>query len=335
MFLRRMFLKKIKIIEMGGTISAKGIDRLDRQDYESGHYNGEHFLNDLPEIEKNAKIDFFHFSNVSSTELDQTHWLKLRSLIVYFLKQQNYDGIVITHGTSTLEETAYFLHLTLPTSKPVVLVGAQRPYTALSSDAGLNLINAVKVASDEKSHDLGVLVVLNNEISCAREVSKTHTYQVQTFSSDFGFLGTVEPDNTIQYYRKPMRLHTQHSDFSNISMTKLPEIAIVYSYAGAKGDIINSLIESEKYKGIVIAGTGAGLMSPLEKEALIKAQQAGCFVVRSSHVGHGRVTETINYQNHKFIAGDNLSPQKARILLMVSLLKFEEVSDIQNVFYSH
>lgn len=329
-------MKKIKIIEMGGTISAKGINRLDRQDYISGNYNGEDYLNDLPELEQLANIDFFEFSKVSSTEINQSHWLKLRSLIVYFLNKQDYDGVVITHGTSTLEETAYFLHLTLPTSKPVVLVGAQRPYTALSTDAGLNLINAIKVACDENSHDLGVLVVLNNEINCAREVSKTHTYQVQAFSSsDFGLLGTVEPDHSVQYYRKPIRLHTMQSNFSNIMITELPEVAIVYSYAGAKGDIINSLIDAGNYKGIIIAGTGAGLMSPLEKEALSKAQNAGCFIVRSSHVGHGRVTETLNFSDSNFIAGDNLSPQKARILLMISLLKYETVKDIQQVFYSH
>lgn len=329
-------MKKIKIIEMGGTISAKGINRLDRQDYISGNYNGEDYLNDLPELEQLANIDFFEFSKVSSTEINQSHWLKLRSLIVYFLNKQDYDGVVITHGTSTLEETAYFLHLTLPTSKPVVLVGAQRPYTALSTDAGLNLINAIKVACDENSHDLGVLVVLNNEINCAREVSKTHTYQVQAFSSsDFGLLGTVEPDHSVQYYRKPIRLHTMQSNFSNIMITELPEVAIVYSYVGAKGDIINSLIDAGNYKGIIIAGTGAGLMSPLEKEALSKAQNAGCFIVRSSHVGHGRVTETLNFSDSNFIAGDNLSPQKARILLMISLLKYETVKDIQQVFYSH
>lgn len=329
-------MKKIKVIEMGGTISAEGTDRLDRQDYTSGIYSGETFKNDLPEIKELAEVDFFEFSQVSSTELDQTHWLKLRSLIVYFLNKQNYDGIVITHGTSTLEETAYFLHLTLPTTKPVVIVGAQRPYTALASDAHLNLIQAIKVASDDHSHNKGVLVALNNEISGAREVTKSHTYQVQAFTSpEAGFLGTIEPDQTIQYYRKPVRLHTDKSDFSNLNMTELPEVAIVYSYAGAKGDIINSLLESKVYQGIVIAGTGAGLMSPLEKKALIKAQQAGMFIVRSSHVGSGRVTETKNFAETHFIAGDNLSPQKARILLMVSLLKYQEIPDIQQIFYSH
>ena len=329
-------MKKIKVIEMGGTISAEGTDRLDRQNYTSGIYDENNFLTDLPEINELAEVDFFKFSNVSSTELDQTHWIKLRSLIVYFLTKQNYDGIVITHGTSTLEETAYFLHLTLPTTKPVVLVGSQRPYTALSSDAQLNLIQAIKVAGDDKSNDLGVLVALNNEVNCAREVSKSNTYQVQTFtSSDFGFLGTVEPDNTIQYYRKPMRSHTHNSDFSNLSITELPEVAIVYSYAGSKDDIINSLIDSKAYQGIVIAGTGAGLMSPLEKDALIKAEQAGIFVVRSSHVENGRVTETKDFSKTNFIAGDNLSPQKARILLMVSLLKYQDVPSIQQAFYSH
>lgn len=329
-------MKKIKVIEMGGTISARGIDRMDRHNYTSGVYGEETFLTDLPEINELAEVDFFKFTNVSSTDLDQTHWIKLRSLIVYFLNKQNYDGIVITHGTSTLEETAYFLHLTLPTTKPVVLVGAQRPYTALSSDSQLNLIQAIKVARDDKSNNLGVLVALNNEINCAREVSKSNTFQVQTFTSfDFGFLGTIDPDDTIQYYRKPMRLHTHNSDFSNLNITELPDVAIVYSYAGAKADIINSIIDSSAYHGIVIAGTGAGLMSPLEKSALIKAEQAGMFIVRSSHVGSGRVTETNDFKKINFIAGDNLSPQKARILLMISLLKYEDVLQIKKTFATH
>src|SRR5690625_5528864 len=168
---------------MGGTISAQGTDRLDRQNYTSGIYEGNDFLEDLPELNNQATVDFFNFSQVSSTEIDQTYWLKLRSLIVYFLNKQNYDGVVITHGTSTLEETAYFLHLTIPTNKPVVLVGAQRPYSSLSSDAHLNLIQAIKVATSDESYNKGVLVALNNEINSAREASKSHTYQVQAFTS--------------------------------------------------------------------------------------------------------------------------------------------------------
>lgn len=329
-------MKKIKIIEMGGTISAEGTDRLDRQNYTSGIYSGDTFIKDLPELEGLADVDFFSFSQVSSTELDQTHWLKLRSLIAYFINKQNYDGIVIMHGTNTLEETAYFLHLTLPTSKPIVLVGSQRPYTALSSDAQLNLLQAVKVAKDDNSHNKGVLVTLNNEINSARDVTKTDTYQVQAFTSlGTGFLGMIDPDDTIQFYREPVRLHTTQSLFSNLNITALPEVAIVYSYAGANGDIINSLISSRAYQGIVIAGTGAGLMSPLEKTALIKAQEAGMFIVRSSRVNSGRVTETHSFIDSHFIAGDNLSPQKARILLMTSLLKYHEVPDIQKIFDTH
>ena len=329
-------MKKIKVIEMGGTISAQGTDRLDRQNYTSGIYEGNDFLEDLPELNNQATVDFFNFSQVSSTEIDQTYWLKLRSLIVYFLNKQNYDGVVITHGTSTLEETAYFLHLTIPTNKPVVLVGAQRPYSSLSSDAHLNLIQAIKVASSNESYNKGVLIALNNEINSAREASKSHTYQVQAFTSfEAGLLGMIEPDDTIQYYRKPLRLHTVNSEFSNLNITNLPEVAIIYSYAGAKGDLINSIIDTKNYQGIVIAGTGAGLMSPDEKAALLKAQKSGMFIVRSSRVGSGRVTETNNFANSNFIAGDNLSPQKARILLMTALLKHHNVSDIQKIFYAY
>src|SRR5699024_3854091 len=150
-----------------------------------------------------------------------------------------------------------------------------------------------------------------------------------------GLLGMIEPDDTIQYYRKPLRLHTVNSEFSNLNITNLPEVAIVYSYAGAKGDLINSIIDTKNYQGIVIAGTGAGLMSTDEKAALLKAQKSEMFIVRSSRGGSGRVTETTNFANSNFIAGDNLSPQKARILLMTALLKHHNVSDIQKIFYAY
>lgn len=326
-------MKKIKVIELGGTISAKGKDRLDLKDYESGVFTGKDFLAEVPEIEEIADVSFESFLRVSSTEINADHWIQLRNIIIHYLEEENYDGIVVTQGTNTLEETSYFLHLTIPTEKPIVVVGAQRPFTALSTDAHLNIVNAIRVAASDKSYDKGVLVVLNDEISSAREVTKTNTYRLESFQSgQFGYLGYVDTDRDVHFYREPTRKHTKNSEFANLEITKLPEVEIVYSYAGATGHLIEHITESGKFSGIVTAGTGAGLISPSELEALQKATDAGLVVVRSSRVGNGRVVAIDPYKEYSFVSGDNLLPQKARILLMLSLLKYKNVEDIQKVF---
>lgn len=329
-------MKHIVVIEMGGTISAKGIDRLDLKDYESGQYTGKHFLNQLPEIQNLANVSFDSFTGVSSTKITTSHWIGLRKKIIHYLNEKDVDGIVITHGTNTIEETAYFLHLTIPSHKPVVCVGAQRPFTALSSDAHLNLINAIRVAASDEAYDKGVLVVLNDEINCAREATKTNTYRLESFQSNqLGFLGYVDTDQTVQFYRTPSRKHTLNSEFSTLTFDSLKEVEITYSYAGATGDIIRYLIMTEAYSGIVLAGTGAGLASPDELDALADAANKGIHVIRSNRVGSGRVVPIKPYEKYPFISGDNLLPQKARILLMVALLKYNNTEDIQTVFNTY
>src|SRR5699024_2915725 len=228
----------------------------------------------------------------------------------------------ITHGTNTLEETAYFLHLTVPSPKPIVLVGSQRPFTQLSSDAHMNIVQAVQVAAADEAHGLGVLVVLNNQISSARDVTKTNTYHLHTFQNgDAGFLGYIDADGSVQFYRKPVKKHTIHSAFANEDLSNLPEVAITYSHAGADEHLIDAIIASEKYAGIITAGTGAGLIAPLEIDALKRAVVKGITVVRSSRVGNGRVVPITPYKGSGFLVADNLLPQKARILLMLALEK--------------
>lgn len=329
-------MKKIAVIEMGGTISAKGTDRLDLKDYVSGKFSGQHFMKQLPEIQSIANVTFVPFSNVSSTKITTTHWIDLRKKIMHYLDKENFDGIVITHGTNTIEETAYFLHLTIPTNKPIVCVGSQRPFTALSSDAQMNLINAIRVAASHEAYDKGVLIVLNDEINCAREATKTNTYRLESFQSNqLGFLGYVDTDKTVQFYRTPTRKHTYNSEFSTIDFNVLQEVEITYSYAGATGNLIRHIMESDIYKGIVVAGTGAGLASPDELSALKKATEKGIQVVRSNRVGNGRVVPIKPYEHYSFINGDNLLPQKARILLMLALLKYNNYEDIQAVFNTY
>lgn len=330
-------LKHIHVIEMGGTISAKGLHRLDYKDYTSGIFQKNDFMEQIPELKSIAKLTFSTFSNISSTKITAQHWIKLRNLMIKKLHEDKViDGFVISHGTSTLEETAYFLHLTIPTEKPIVFVGAQRPFTALSSDAHLNLIQAIRVASSDKAIGKGVLVVLNDEIHSAREVTKGSTYRLDTFHSNtHGNLGIVDTDHTVQFYRQPTRKHTIHSEFSQLKIEELPEVEIVYSYAGANGLLIDSIVQSGKYRGIVVAGTGAGLVSPEQLISLNKAAKEGLFVVRSSRVGNGRVINIKPYEPYPFISGDDLLPQKARILLMLSLLKYDNINDIQQLFHTH
>lgn len=327
-------MKKIKLIALGGTISAKGMNRLDLKDYVSGKVNPAQFISDLPEINSFAEITVDAYDNISSTDIQISHWIELREKIIKSFQEENYDGIVVTQGTNTIEETAYFLHLTVPTSLPIVITGSQRPYTAISTDAHLNIYHAIKVACSEEAKGKGVLVMLNDEISSARDVSKTNTYRLEAFQSgQLGYIGFVEPDRTIQFYREPTRLHTYQSKFSKLSFAKeLPRIEILYSYAGTTGDLIKYIANSGKYDGIVMAGTGAGLVSSKEEEALNDAVKKGLAIVRSSRVGNGRVVAIERYQHLNLVHGDNLSPQKARILLMLSLYAKDSLSEIQENF---
>lgn len=326
-------MKHIHIIEMGGTISAQGVNRLDLKDYTSGIFHHKDFLTQIPEINEIASVSFTSFSKISSTKITSNHWIQLRQTIIDTINKNDVDGFVVSHGTSTLEETAYFLHLTVPTDKPIVFVGAQRPFTALSSDAALNLIQAIRVAASDEAIGKGVLVVLQDEISSARDVTKQSTYRLDTFQSNkHGFLGVVDTDYTVQFYREPLRKHTINSIFSSIDFSNLPEVEIVYSYAGASNVLIDAVVDHGKYKGIVMAGTGAGLMSPDELTGLQRAAEHGLFIVRSSRVGSGRVVPIKQYEKYNFISGDDLLPQKARILLMVSLLRYNDVKQIQQIF---
>ncbi|USG65009.1 asparaginase [Brevibacillus ruminantium] len=326
-------MSKVVIIATGGTISGYSGDRLDLKDYKSGNFTAEDFLAAIPEIRQFTEVEFEQVTNFSSTNITPYHWGQLKEKIEHYLNDRDYDGVVVTHGTNTLEETAYFLHLTVNTDKPVVLVGAQRPFTALGSDAAINLLHAVRVAVHPSSHGKGVLVVLNDEINSARDVSKTNTYRLETFQSNqLGFLGYVDPDGTVQYYRSPVRKHTAHSIFASLPLQDLPEVAIVYSYAGADGEIIRSITATNKYRGIVTAGTGAGKISAEEEAALAEAAQKGIVIARSSRVGAGRVVDLACYRDYPFISGDNLLPQKARILLMLSLLVSDKREEIQQLF---
>jgi L-asparaginase len=247
------------------------------------------------------------------------------------LKDPDIAGIVFTHGTNTIEDTAYFLNLTVRSDKPVVIVGAQRPFSTLSSDAPLNLLNAIRVAADPASRGKGTLVMLNDEINAAREVTKTNTYRVETFQTrELGLLGYADPDRIV-YYRAPTRRHTAQSEFDLTQMASIPKVTILYSYAGDDGDLAKAAVAAGA-KGLVIAGTGAGHTQNARKTLKELSDKNGVVVVRASRVGAGRVVRDDNWQEPGFVAADNLNAQKARILLQLALAKTNKPDEIQRVF---
>jgi len=326
-------LKKIKLIATGGTISAHHPSRIDFRNYISGHYSGDDLLQAVPELQGIAAVDVDNLAGISSTLIDASHWLQLRDQSHRYLNEEGYDGLVITHGTNTLEETAYFLHLSVNSSKPIVLTGAQRPPSSLGTDAYINTLSAIRVASAEAAQGKGVLVVLNEQINCARDATKTNTYRLETFKSgELGVLGHVDPDDRVVFHRAPERRHTVHSEFSRLAMTSLPTVEILYSYAGAQGKLVRFLLADGDTDGLVIAGTGAGRCSGEEEAALIEAAAAGMPIVMGSRVSDGRAVPLEAYAHLGAAFADNLSPQKARILLMLALLKDDYRQDLQAAF---
>jgi L-asparaginase len=314
-------MPKIALIAMGGTISAVGRDALDIVSYDANEtqLGVSDLLAPLPPLPLDAEILPIQFGTVGSTTLTYPHWRRL-VLLCHELAHTHADlmGIVITHGTATLEETAYFLQLTYASDLPVVLVGSQRPSNALSSDANMNLYNALRVVCTPEARGMGVMVMLNDEIHAARDVSKTSTYRLQTFQSrDSGPLGYCDGD-AVTFYREVHRRYAARERFKVEDIEQLPPVGIAYSYAGDDGAVIDFLVASGN-RGIVSAGFAPGLRTPGETEAMKRAVEAGVVVVQSCRAGGGRVGESVLLNRYGFVSADNLNPQKARILLALSL----------------
>jgi L-asparaginase len=323
------------LIFTGGTIDSVGIDRLDLAWYMEANKrlgNGE-LLAQLPELKSIADVEEIPFRRLPSQALTDKHWLDLVRKIHVIFGQGQADGIVITHGTNTLEETAYFLNLTLKTDRPVVLVGSMRPSSAISADGYLNVLNAVRVAADPASRGRGCLVVMNDTIFSGREVTKNSTYRVQAFQSrDMGPLGFADADGKVVYYHYPVRRHTVETEFDVQSAESLPRVDVVLSYVGADGTMIRAAVTAGA-KGIVSASTGAGRPTPLEDEAFDKAYaEHKVLMCLSSRVASGRVVRSPGLARRSFVAADNLQPWKARILLSLALSKTTNADDIQRMF---
>ncbi len=327
---------RIAVIGTGGTISSLGGSSLDVLDYPDfgQKLTCEALLDRFPETRIVADPLPFTFRQVGSTGMGPKDWIEIRELIHRVAREQpGIAGFVIPHGTATLEETAFFLNLTLATAQPVVLVGAQRPASALGSDAGMNLVNALRVAGSSDAGGKGVLVVLNDEIHAARDVVKTSTYRLQTFRSvDFGALGHVDGDG-VHFYRAPLHAHMPDTAFAGLDLTGLPRVEIFYSYAGADGALVDAAVAAGA-RGLVSAGFAPGSPTPQQRAAFERAAKSGIVVVQCSRAT-GRVAPRRRLRETGIVAGEDFSPQKARILLMLALLTTSDISEIQKAFQTY
>lgn len=324
-------LPKVLILATGGTIAGQAASSSNLTGYKAGVLTPEQLIGAVPALADHAQISAEQIASIASGNITKQIWLQIANRINDAFAKGEADGVVITHGTDTLEETAYFLQLAVKSDKPVVLVGAMRPASAISADGPLNLLQAVAVAGSPEAKGKGVFIVMNGEINCAREVTKTSTTSVETFkSNDLGFMGYVI--NTKPYfYRLSARKHTANSEFDVAKLTDLPNVEIVYSYIQPNLDMIKALVAS-KPDGIVVAGTGSGSMYGGYDEILGEASKAGIPVVCASRVGTGPVSLYPQYQKLNFISADNLNPQKARILLMMALTKTKDFQEITRIF---
>jgi L-asparaginase len=328
---------RVHILGTGGSISGIGPHRLDYTLYpDSGKkLNVMQMLERIPEARELAELSGEDLLQVGSPSIGPKEWLQLADRI----HALTVDGIVITHGTATLEETAYFLHLTVKSERPVVVTGAMRPPSAVGTDADLNLLDAIRLAAAPEAAKRGVLTILNNEIQSARDVTKSNAFRVDTFDSrDFGVLGYVDSDARVLFYRAVTRPHTTATPFDVRGRKDLPRVDNVHAYAGADGVQVDALISQPRERrpdGMVLVGFGGGSYPGAFLEAGTRAVQAGIPVVLATRSWNGRVVSTPKKEAQGFIVCDDLMPQKARILLMLALTVTRERKAIQEIFYKY
>lgn len=323
---------KIRILATGGTIA--GVSKSATEtNYKAGEVGIYTLLNAVPEVKNVADVSGEQIVKIGSQDMNDDVWLKLAKRCNELLNKEGYDGVVITHGTDTMEETAYFLNLTVHSKKPVVMVGAMRPSTAMSADGPLNLYNAVVVAANKSSEGKGVMVSMNDIILDAKSVIKTNTTAVQTFqSANGGAIGYVY--NGKPYFTRSVEnKHTYQSEFNVDNLTSLPKVGIVYSYSNVSELPMKAFMDA-KFDGIVHAGVGNGNLYHTVFDLAIKAQQQGIQFVRSSRVPTGATTldAEVDDAKYHFVASQELNPQKSRVLLMLALTKTKDWQTIQKYF---
>jgi L-asparaginase len=325
----------VVILATGGTIAGAAASGTQAA-YKSGAVTIDAMVAAVPGIADLAQIKGEQISNVGSQDMSFDILLKVAKRINELAKSPDVHGIVITHGTDTLEESAFFLNLTVKTDKPVVMVGSMRPSTAVSADGPLNLYNAVGVAADPQAKGRGVLVVMNDWIHAAHSLTKTSTTAVQTFLSPVRGLVGVASYGKNDFYTRPEWKHTTQTEFDITTVSALPRIDIIFACADMSPDLIDAAVANGA-KGLVIAGVGNGNMNAASVKAAANAVKKGVVVVRSSRVATGAVGRNVELNDDElgFIASDELNPQKARILLALALLKQRQGTDLQNLFYTY
>ncbi len=328
---------KVAVIGTGGTITSIGVGPFDILDYVANEtmLHADALIAKFPEVHELADIVAVPFKAVPSPNIWFPDWKEI-VLTCDRLVSEHADlaGIVVLHGTGSLEETAYVLGLTLKIDLPVVVVGSQRPASALSSDAGMNLANAIRTAASPDAHGMGVLVLLNDEIHAAREVTKTSTFRLQTFRSpDFGVLGHADGD-AVAFYRRPIRKTAPDTIFDIRQLDSLPRVDIAYSYAGSDGTAVKAFAAAGA-RGIVSAGFAPGISAPGDFEALKAARAQGIVVMQCTRAGSGRMFKGKRLRDAGFLVTDNLNPQKARLLLALALTITSDTDAIEDMFLTY
>ncbi|MBV8648089.1 type II asparaginase [Paludibacterium sp.] len=329
-------LPHVVILATGGTIAGTGATTTTTVGYTAAKLGVDQMIASVPELQKVADVRGEQVAQIASESMNNEVWLKLAKRINQLLAQKDVDGIVVTHGTDTIEETAYFLDLVVKSKKPVVVVGAMRPSTAISADGPINLYNAVILAGSKDAVGKGVLVALNDQINAAREVTKTNTATADTFRSpDLGFIGYMQ-DNKPHFYRMSTRKNTADTEFDVSKLDKLPRVDIVYGYENMDRVAMDADIAAGA-QGIVQAGVGDGSIAAQMMPAFRDARQKGVIVVRSSRTGSGIVARNgeANDDKEDLVVSDTLNAQKARILLMLALTKTHNTQDIQRMFFTY
>ena len=325
-------LPKVAIIATGGTIASAGEHSLDIVEYDKDIYAAERLLQEIPEARGVADLLVVSHVTIGSDAIGPADWLTLHEKIEATAREHpDVSGFVITHGTATLEETAYFLNLTLKVDRPVVVVGAQRPITGISTDGPMNLLGAIRLAACEAARGLGVLVILNEEIHAARDVTKGSVFRLDAFRTpDFGVLGHTDLDD-IRIYRQPTRRHTVGTEFDLSAVETLPTVGIVASYAGADRVAVEAFVAAG-VEGLVVSSLAPGMAPPGQTSALRQAVEQGVVVAYSCRAGAGRVLKFHIHQVQGSIVADNLNPQKARVLMMLALTRSSQAEEIQRMF---
>ena len=325
-------LPNVKILAVGGTIAGVASTQEQSTSYKAGQLTVQTLIESVPAMKKLARITGEQYCNIGSGNLTDNDILGLAKRVDSVLKAPETDAVVITHGTDTLEETAWLLNLTVHSDKPIVLVGAMRPATAISADGPANLLNAVRCAASEEAIGQGALIVMNEEIHNARDVTKTDTTLVSAFQSPtLGAVGRIAAGSPV-FFKKTLRKHTADSEFDLSRIKELPKVAIVYCHVGEDATMARAAVSSGA-KGIIVAGTGNGTVSKHIFPTMEEAVKNGVPVVRSSRVPGGCVTTSKpSWDAAGFVRAGTLNPQKARILLQLALTKTSDGNEIQKIF---